>query len=68
MLVVVNNDGAFSCHWLRGGGLPLIHIGPHTPFVGRIVFFDIDNIPRQNTDIASVVGWQASAVGGWRAG
>jgi hypothetical protein len=67
MLVVVVNIGVFSCHRSRGGGLPLLHIGPHIPFVGRMVFVQIDGFPGRNTDIAiaSVVGWQAAAAGGW---
>ena len=62
MLVNVNNDGVFSCHRLRGG-LPLLQIGTHTPFVGRMVFVDIDNFLGKKTDIASVLGWQAAAAG-----
>ncbi len=69
MLVIVDdNDSVFSCHWSRGGGSPLLHIRPHTPFVGRMVFVDIDNLPGRNTDVDSVVIWQAAAVDGWGGG
>ncbi len=65
MLVVVDNEGVFSHHWSRGRGLPLLHIRPHILFVGRMVFIDIDDFPGWNTDIFSVVGWQAAVAGGW---
>jgi hypothetical protein len=68
MLIIINDDGVFSRHQSRGGGLPLLHIGSRTPFVERMVFVDIDNFPGQNTDIALVIGWQAAAASGWGGG
>jgi hypothetical protein len=50
----------------RGEVLPPPHRTPHSLFE-RMVFVQIDNFPRWTTDIAiaSVVGWQAVAAGGW---